>query len=284
MGTLQPKIFIIPLILLIFNPGCVKLPYEAPERVSFKVPESIDPEEMYRWEPPSEAELEARRARQRELDALAADIEALILKFNEMDIAARNLEAGSSSWSQKLAELDRDMMARLAEIEKKNAENKERLTGLSGEVGDLDKLLQDLLRARQLKLFRMDDYKLAYRLFRQRKYSGAASQFIRVLNTRYPSKLRDNILFGLGASYYKLKRWDKAARSLSTVINQIQNGDKWYEASLLLGLTHYRNSRRSQALYVLHRGLERNPPPSVRNLMEKLERQIQEDPVLVTAQ
>ncbi len=277
-------LMLFPLNLLIFQQGCVKLPYESPEETGFKVPETVNPEEMYQWEPPSEEILEARRLRQQELDALAGDIESLILKFNELDLSARNLEAGSSSWNQKLADLDRTMMERLMEIDKLTTRNKEQIASLKEPIATLDKELQDILRAREQKLFRMGAYEQAYKLFRERRYSDAAGQFFRVLNTRYPSKLRDNILFGLGASFYKLKRWDKASRPLETLLTQIPNGDKWHEASLLLGLTHYRNSKRSQALFVLHQGLERNPPASIRNLMEKLEKQIQEDPTLDASQ
>lgn len=279
------------IILLICLTGCVKswqddyddlgLSGEAEEN-AFVIPESIDPEEMYQWEPPSEKELEARRLRQRELDSLTAEIEKLVFGFNELEIAARNLDGGQAAWDQRLAEFDRKMMARIAELEKLNKASGEKVASLKGSISKLENELQAIIRARDSKKFNEGQYRTAYVMFRDKKYQGAAAQFLRVLKSRYPAHLRDNILFGVGASFYKLRKWKQASQPLETLVKEVQKGDKWQEGSLLLALTHYRNDQRSRALYILQNALKRNPPPRIRHLMERLQKRIQEDPPLVT--
>lgn len=289
MRSIRPGWALTSIILLICLTGCVKswqddyddvgLSGEGDE-TAFIVPESIDPEEMYQWEPPSENELEARRLRQRELDSLAAEIEKLVFGFNELELAARNLDGGRAAWDQKLAELDRNMMARIAELEKLNKTSGGKVAGLKGSVSKLQNELQAIIRARDSKKFNEGKYRTAFTLFRDKKYLDAAAQFLRVLKSRYPAHLRDNILFGTGASFYKLRKWKQAAKSLETLVKEVTKGDKWQEASLLLALTHYRDDQRSRALYILHKAMERNPPPRIRHLMERLEKRIQEDPTV----
>lgn len=246
----------------------------------FTIPESIDPQEMYQWEPPSEAELEARRLRQKEFDALAGEIEGLLFGFSELELAARNLDGGRAAWDQKLAELDRAMMERLAELDKLNKSSRESVASLKGSVDKLEQELQAIIRAYDSKQFKAGQYRDAYILFRDKKYKSAAAQFLRVMKTRYPAHLRDNILFGIGASFYKLRQWKQASKPLETLVNQVPKGDKWQEGSLLLALTHYRDAQRSRALHILKKAMDRNPPPRIRHLMERLEKRIQEDPII----
>ncbi|QPJ63322.1 MAG: hypothetical protein G3M70_16140 [Candidatus Nitronauta litoralis] len=279
------------IILLICLTGCVKSWQDDYDDVGFAgnvdeagfvIPESIDPEEMYQWEPPSERELEARRLRQREMDLLTAEIEKLVFGFNELELAARNLDGGRAAWDQKLAELDRSMLARIAELEKLNKASGEKVANLKGSIGKLENELQAIIRARDSKKFKEGQYRTAYILFRDKKYRGAAAQFLRVLKSRYPAHLRDNILFGVGASFYKLRKWKQASQPLKTLVKEVPKGDKWQEASLLLALTHYRNKQRSRALFILENAMKRNPPPRIRHLMKRLEQRIQEDPTVVT--
>ncbi len=239
---------------------------------------------MYQWEPPSEKELEARRLRQKELDSLTGEIEKLVFGFNELEIAARNLDGGRAAWDQKLAELDRKMMARIAELEKQNKISGQKVASLKNSVSKLQNELQAILRARESKRFDEGKYRTAFTLFRDKKYLDAATQFLRVLKSRYPSHLRENILFGTGASFYKLRKWKQAAKSLETLVKEVPKGDKWQEASLLLALTHYRDAQRSRALFILDKAMDRNPPPRIRHLMERLEKRIQEDPSVVTTE
>lgn len=287
MRSFRPGWALTSIILLICLTGCVKSLHEdyddfglSDEAVetSFIVPESIDPEEMYQWEPPSENELEARRLRQKELDSLTAEIEKLVFGFDELELAARNLDGGQAAWDQKLAELDHNMLARIAELEKLNKASGEKVASLKGSVSKLQNELQAIIRARDSKRFNEGKYRTAFILFRDKKFLDAAAQFLRVLKSRYPSHLRDNILFGTGASFYKLRKWKQAAKSLETLVKEVPKGDKWQEASLLLALTHYRDAQRSRALFILHKAMERNPPPRIRHLMERLEKRIQEDP------
>ncbi len=287
MQPKKPRWALTSIILVICLSGCVKAWQDdfAGEgyddnstEEAFIVPESIDPAEMYQWQPPSEQELGARRLRQRELDSLTSEIEALVLGFSDLELATRNLDGGKATWDQKLAELDRAMMAQIAELEKTNNASREKLASLKGSVSKLESELQEIIRARESKNFRSGQYRTAFTMFRSKNYKGAVAQFLRVLKTRYPAHLRDNILFGLGASFYKLRNWKRASTSLETLVKQVPKGDKWQEASLLLALTHYRNANRSRALHILQKAMERNPPPRIHHLMKRLDIRIQEDP------
>ncbi len=88
-----------------------------------------------------------------------------------------------------------------------------------------------------------------------------------------PENLKDNIHFWLGSSYFKLDMYDEAINHFQSVIEKYPRGNKVHDARYMLGLTLFKKGDRGRALDVLETALKTNPPPEVRN---KIERQLME--------
>ena len=85
-----------------------------------------------------------------------------------------------------------------------------------------------------------------------------------------PDLLVDNILFGLSMSYFKINNYPKATTSLSRVIDGFPDSDKWYMSIVMLALIHEKTGEKSQAIYMLEKGLKNNPPYFIRSVINKL--------------
>ena len=261
----------IPLFLVISLAACVKpLTSEVTSTYGDQPPPGINPEEMHQWTPPSEAELEQRRQNQVVLDQLASEIEQLLLSYDKVDQEVRNLGVGVASWNPRMEALDKKLAGEILALQEREESWKQQTATLRRQIEAAEKELEELRRLQEARKFRPRRYRDAFLRFRDRQYAEAAKRFLQLLQTRYPAHLRDNLLFGLGAAYFKLGQWERSAKYLDTLIRQEPGGDKWFEANLLLGLVYNRSGRKSQALYVLEKALKENPPASIRRLMERL--------------
>ena len=90
-------------ILIAF--GCAQTPEAPPKQAQAQKFKSMHPEERHIWLPPNQAELEARRQRQKRLDVVAADLERLFMGYADIlgnEIILENLLRGKEPELQQL--------------------------------------------------------------------------------------------------------------------------------------------------------------------------------------
>ncbi|MFQ5481337.1 MAG: tol-pal system YbgF family protein [Nitrospinaceae bacterium] len=238
--------------------------------ISLQPPAGIHPEEMYAWTPPSEEVLAQRRQTQVELDALAAAIDNLLSGLVKIELDATNLRVAALAWPSRVQAMERTLTDGIDALAGKNDETENWVTDLLASFGRTQGKLRSVKEKRQRQRLLMDKYRRAFLLFRETRFQESANQFKVLLQKKFPKSLRDNLLFGLAAALYKMKKYSAAARHLEALMRQGTRVDKWHEGSLLLGLVYQRDSRSSRALYILERALRENPPASIRKLMERL--------------
>lgn len=237
---------------------------------------TTDPPEMHIWNPPTEDELESRRAMQIYLDGIERDIEKLFLSHEETLLLEENLRAGVLATPSRIDRIESNLSPR---IEDESTRHEKMESELASVKSSLDTTRAELEKTRQSMIvipFSEKDYIGAIRLFRDGHYKKSAELFKTSLSQKPPRSIIDNIYFGLGASYYKMKKDSQAIAQFNQVLENYQDGDKWYISSLMLGFIHNRNSDKSKAIYVLHQALKKNPPESVRVLIDRLLHLIEE--------
>ena len=111
---------------------------------------------------------------------------------------------------------------------------------------------------------------MAIRLFRNGKYKKSIKKFQNALTGYQPRSLEDNIQFGIGSAYYKLKQYPAAIRHLDSVIKNYPGQDKWFVSHVLLGMIYHLDSQKSKAIFIIENALNSNPPINIRRILERL--------------
>jgi len=238
---------------------------------------SANPSEMHVWEPPDEETLAKRRENQEHLDNLTEEIErlfinhaSLIQQESTMDNLTRNtdtnirkMELDYSSQINKELERNKKMRADLQETRAKYESQKELLKKLSEEKPPV--------------IFSTKDYNSAMKAFGDGKYQMSIKLFNKIMSQNPPKFLEDNIHFGLGSSFYRLKKYDKAKIHFQKIIDEFQMGDKRFNSYAMLGVIHNLKGEKSRALYLLDEALNNNPPDKVKPMLKRLINVINED-------
>ena len=119
-------------------------------------------------------------------------------------------------------------------------------------------------------VFTRKEYVNAFYYFKKGAYRKSAALFNNMLQLNPPIPLIDNILFGLGMSYYKMNKFSKLTKPFSRIIKNYPNSDKWYMSHVMLALGHEKNGEKSQALYVLEQAVKNDPPYFIQSVINNL--------------
>ncbi len=236
-----------------------------------------DPAAMLHWQPPSEEDLKLRRLRQKEIDELRKDIEFIMLMMDDFGDPLAKLERSVQSFEPNLKKKETESLKKLQSAGKKLDQQKAKLGQIKGSI---KKLESDINAKRGKKYYTHNSYKTfssAVKLFRNGKYNKSIEKFKQSLLQAPGNKLKDNIYFGMGSAYFKLNRLQQAEKFLNRVVDDYPESDKWFSSSLLLAWVYINNAERSKALFVLDRAMKKNPPERMKQLMEKLYKNISED-------
>ena len=260
-------------LLLLLALGCVHTPEEPPKQTRAQKFQSMHPEEMHIWLPPSEEELEARRQRQKRLDVVAADLERLFMGFADIlgnEIILENLLRGKEPALQQLEARLSQQMAH----EEKVRELNQALQEMEGNVQEMDASLEAIRNERASQAVapkaEPDDYRLAILLFRNGQYLKSIAAFQRILEKEHPDQLEDNILFGLASNYFKLKQYNSALQHLDTIIRDHPRGDKWLVSHAMSGLIYNNQEQPGKAIAVLESALQHQPNPELSKIINRL--------------
>lgn len=269
MNQTLKKFWII--LFLVALMGCSSTPEEpAQEEAKADKFEDMHPEERHIWHPPSEAELEARRQRQKWLDVVAADLERLFMGFADImgdEIILENLLRETEPELKQLEALLDQQRARQSE------ELARELKAMGDSVGEMKADLEKIRKDRKKQAARQvqkDEYRLAILLFRNGKYLRSIAVFKSILGKKFPARLKDNILFGLASNYFKLKQYDKALVPLKNIIRHHRKGDKWLVSHAMTGLIYNFQGNTLQAVKILESALRHQPKPELLKIINRL--------------
>ena len=229
------------------------------------------------WTPADKEELENRRFIQKRFNQIEKEIENLFMNFDVIASMETNLHDGAIKVTPKINSLESGMVGMIAsENNRKNVLGKEILElkevniDLNSKVNKLSSIIKPD------PVFSTIKYRNALNYFKNGKYIQSAKIFKQSLISNPPYSVKDNLLFGLGMSHYKLGNISLVSKPLSRLIKEYPDSEKWFMSHVILALTNYRQREKSQALYVLDQGLKKNPPYFIRSVMQNLIDLIQE--------
>ena len=261
--------------------GCAHTPEKPPEVTKSQKFQNIHPQERYIWLPPSEEELEKRRRNQKWLDQVATDLERLFMGYADIlgdEIILENLLRGTEP---HLQQLEAKLAESQAEHEQRIKELNQAVKEMEGDIGEMDSDLATLQKQQAARLAMLqkqravrkatkNDYRLAILLFRNGQYQKSIAAFKRILGKKHAPSLRDNILFGIASSFYKLKQYDQALAYLDTIIRNHPKGDKWLVSHAMSGLIYNFQGQYGKAVSILEASLKHRPNPDLLKIINRL--------------
>jgi TolA-binding protein len=259
------------IVLIAFIVGCFT---GLPEKLEYPY---INPADRNVWMPADKEDLEHRRFIQKRFNHIEKEIENLFMNFEVIVSMETNLHDGAIKVAPKIDSLESDMIGMIAS-------EKNRKDDLGKELSQLKKVNIDLnSKVNKLSgiikpdpVFSTIKYRNALNYFRNGKYLLSAKIFEKSLISNPPYSVKDNLLFGLGMSHYKLGNISLVSKPLSRLIKEYPDSEKWFMSHVILALTNYRQREKSKALYILEQGLKRNPPHFILSVMQNLMDLIQE--------
>ena len=268
------------IVMIIFAGGCSSTPpWEHPNMSLFELQqldaenelnEPLNPEEMHLWVPPTDSELALRRERQEKLQEVAISVDNLILNFRELQEVGNSLEDSVVTSNAKLDSIDEQITNERNLNQKLQRETEV----LKSSVKDAKSKIRKLKKSNVVKPikqpYRNNYYKNAILSFRKGNYEESVLLFKKSLTVSQPQSLLDNIQFGLGSAYYKLKEYPSAIRHLDKIINNYPTQDKWFDSHVLLGLIYSLEGQKSKSIYIIEKALDNNPPSHIRNILNQL--------------
>lgn len=235
-----------------------------------------NPAEMNHWFPPDTEELQLRRENQVYLDEMFSAMEKLFDTYADIlgdEIILENLIRGFSNNMEQLAA---DFSQSLDTQKLKNEKLDKEVQSLHASLGGLKTEIDRLQKLDREKAFFADDYRAAILLFRDGKYLRSLGKFKKVNKSNYPSFLEDNILFGLGSNYFKLKKFSRAIHYLKQIIDHHPEGDKWLASHAVLGTIYGVQGDSDKAARYFEKALQQNPSEGLRNILLRLLNQTRE--------
>ena len=113
--------------------------------------------------------------------------------------------------------------------------------------------------------------------FSEENYRVSIYFFKKLLSQNPPKFLEDNIHFGIGSSYFRLKNYKKAISHFQKNIDDFKMGDKLFNSYAMLGIIYNLEGEKSRALYLLDEALKTNPPKKINPLLQRLIKNINEN-------
>lgn len=238
----------------------------------------INQEERHAWYPPDETVLSARRANQLRLDALTQEIG--ILFVNHATFSNRELNLFES-----VSQIDPKINAMSSNYGKQIESERERKTRMQNDL-EMSKVgftnakarLKNIMTVKPPVIFSITDYNSAMKKFRDGQFKQSLKLFLKINNQNPPLFLKDNIQFGLGSAYYRLKNYSSATKHFQNILDNYSQGDKRFISYFMLGIIHNLQGEKSRALYLLEEALSKNPPEKMQNTIHRLIEIVNDEP------
>ena len=111
-----------------------------------------------------------------------------------------------------------------------------------------------------------------------RQLKKSLKKFLSINKQNPPLFLQDNIQFGIGSIYYRLKKYAIAIKHFQKILDDYARGDKRFVSYFMLGLIHNVQGEKSKAMFVLEEALDKNPPEKIKNSIHRLINIVNDEP------
>jgi TolA-binding protein len=226
--------------------------------------------EMHAWDPPGENELRLRRIRQRDMDAVAVDIEKLFIIDNDLSKEESAMLAALAATDQSLRTMESAINEKTVGVGKTVDEKRAAIDELKDSVKKAETEVDDIKHPKPPKKLAPEYYNGAILLYKQGRFDKSIAEFETALGEKPPHFLMDNIHFGIGSAYYRLHKWKQATNHFHLVLDKYGEGDKWPASHVMLALIYNIIGEKSKAVYQLETALEKNIPDDTRKLIERI--------------
>jgi TolA-binding protein len=172
---------------------------------------------------------------------------------------------------------DSEFSSRINKEIARNEIMKEDLKNTRVKYDEHKETLRILSKVKPPVIFSSNDYKSAMKAFSDGKYDTSLKLFNRLFKKNPPKFLEDNIHFGIGSSFYRLKKFSNAQKHFQKILDDFPMGDKLFNSYVMLGVIHNLQGEKSRALFLLDQALNSNPPERMKTLIKRLVTNISED-------
>ena len=268
------SIFLITIILIfsIFLISCGGYLPSAPSNWS------ANPNEMIAWEPPDAETLAKRRENQVHLDKITSEIERIFINHASLVKQESSIDDLTRQTDEKIRRSDKEFSDQInKEIQRSKTmqtdlkETQEKIKQAEARLKKQSKIIPPVI-------FSSAYYKKAMKAFSQGKYKISIEFFNKLIKQNPPNFLEDNIHFGLGSSYFRLKKFSQSKKHFQKILDDFQMGDKRFNSYVMLGIIHNLQGEKSRALYLLDEAFNNNPPEKMKPMISSLIKNISEEP------
>jgi len=243
---------------------------------SQRIDASINPADRHIWVPKDSDDFEKQRLIQTHLDGITKEIETLFFNLEMITPIEANVRESAKGVISKIEAMKSDRNNQISN-------EKKRVDYLNKELTDIrtnsKEINTEVVNMYLSPVFTRDEYINAFYYFKKGAYRKSAALFKNMLRLNPPQPLIDNLLFGLGMSYYKMNNFSKIIKPFSRIIKRYPNSDKWYMSHVMLALGHEKKGEKSQALYILEQAVKNDPPYFFRSVINKLINIVQDGPI-----
>jgi TolA-binding protein len=238
---------------------------------------SANPTEMHAWDPPDEEALAQRREKQQHLDNLTSEIERLFINQASLTQQGASMDDLTRKSDAKIRRSEKDFADQIDKEIDRNKKMQSDLKKTQDEFEQAKVRLKELSKIKPPVIFSSANYNAAMKAFSQGQYKISLRLFDKLIKQNPPRFLEDNIHFGLGSSYYRLKKYSEAQKHFQKILDDFKMGDKRFNSYVMLGVIHNLQGEKSRALYLLDEALNNSPPERMKPLISRLIRNINEE-------
>jgi TolA-binding protein len=238
---------------------------------------SANPTEMHAWDPPDAETLAKRRENQDHLDKLTSEIERLFINHASLDQQGATMDDLTRKADAKIRRSEKVFADQIGKEIDRNKKMQSDLKDTQAKLEQAEKRLKKRSEVIPPVIFSSANYNAAMKAFSQGKYQLSLRFFNKLIKQNPPKFLEDNIHFGLGSSYFRLKKYPQAQKHFQKILDDFKMGDKRFNSYVMLGVIHNLQGEKSRALYLLDEALSNNPPERMKPLISRLIKNINEE-------
>jgi TolA-binding protein len=242
---------------------------------------SANPNEMLAWEPPDTETLAKRGENQEHLDKITREIERLFINQASLVKQESTMDELTRQTNEKIRRSDKEFSDQINKEIQRSKTMQTDLKETQKKIKQAEERLKNRSKPLPPVIFSSSNYKAAMKAFSQGKYKISIEFFNKLIKQNPPNFLEDNIHFGLGSSYFRLKKYSQAKKHFQKILDDFQMGDKRFNSYVMLGIIHNLQGEKSRALYLLDEAFNNNPPERMKPLISSIIKNISEEPLNV---
>ena len=230
----------------------------------------INQDERHSWYPPDETTLSKRRATQLWLDSLTNEIGILFANHASISSQEIVLLESVNQVTPQISKMKSNYVKQIDSERNRKLQMKKDLEMSKMGFMAAEARLKKIMKVKPPIIFSISQYNIAMKRFRDGHFKKSLKIFLELNKQNPPLFLQDNIHFGLGTAYYRLKKYEKATKHFQKILDDYAQGDKRFVSYFMLGLIHNLGGQKSRAIFLLEEALDNNPPAKIKNSIKRL--------------